>query len=250
MTPQIPGYLLSFESALLPLVAAIALGLIWMGAARMKAPAQLRYTTAGAMSAALIAWLAAAQYLGAANAYFASTEAFVPTLMFGLLIPVIIAAIVLRLSGSVSSLVSAIPLPWLVAAQIYRVGGGIFLVLWADGRLPWQFALPAGFGDVATGTFAVAVAVLLARNAAGARRAAYAWCLFGIADLAVAVTMGALTSPGPAHLFARAAPNLLISSYPLVMVPTFAVPMALMLHGLVLWRLRRETVSNARLAVA
>lgn len=250
MTPQIPGYLLSFESALLPLVAAIALGLIWMGAARMKAPAQLRYATAGALSAALIAWLAAAQYLGAANAYFASTEAFVPTLMFGLLIPVIIAAIGLRLSGSVSSLVSAIPLPWLVAAQIYRVGGGIFLVLWADGRLPWQFALPAGFGDVATGTFAVAVAVLLARNAAGARRAAYAWCLFGIADLAVAVTMGALTSPGPAHLFARAAPNLLISSYPLVMVPTFAVPMALMLHGLVLWRLRRETVSNARLAVA
>ncbi|MGO9806832.1 MAG: hypothetical protein ACLPKH_08955 [Rhodomicrobium sp.] len=250
MTPQIPGYLLSFESALLPLVAAIALGLIWMGAARMIAPAQLRYTTAGAMSAALIAWLAAAQYLGAANAYFASTEAFVPTLMFGLLIPVIIAAIGRRLSGSVSSLVSAIPLPWLVAAQIYRVGGGIFLVLWADGRLPWQFALPAGFGDVATGTFAVAVAVLLARNAAGARRAAYAWCFFGIADLAVAVTMGALTSPGPAHLFARAAPNLLISSYPLVMVPTFAVPMALMLHGLVLWRLRRETVSNARLAVA
>jgi hypothetical protein len=25
------------------------------------------------------------------------------------------------------------------------------------------------------------------------------------------------------------------------MIPTFAVPLALMLHGLVLWRLRRET---------
>jgi hypothetical protein len=50
-----------------------------------------------------------------------------------------------------------------VAAQIYRVGGGIFLVLWADGRLPWQFALPAGIGDVVTGCFAVVVAVSLAR---------------------------------------------------------------------------------------
>jgi len=62
--------------------------------------------------------------------------------------------------------------------------------------------------------------------------------------------MGGMTSPGRAHLFALEAPNLLISSYPLVMVPTFAVPLALMLHGLVLWRLRRETASTGRLAVA
>jgi hypothetical protein len=48
-----------------------------------------------------------------------------------------------------------------------------------------------------------------------------------------------MTSPGRAHLLAFDAPNLLISSYPLVMVATFAVPLALMLHGLVLWRLRR-----------
>jgi hypothetical protein len=137
-----------------------------------------------------------------------------------------------------------------VAAQIYRVAGGIFLVLWADGRLPWQFALPAGIGDVATGSFAVVVAALLARKAAGAHRATYAWCLFGIADLVVAVTMGAMTSPGRAHLLALDAPNLLISSYPLVMIPTFAVPLALMLHGLVLWRLRRETAPTGRLALA
>ncbi len=250
MTPQIPGYLSAFDSALRPLVAAIALGLIWMGAARMTAPARLRYTTAGVLSAVLIAWLAAAQYLGSANAYFASTETAVPAVLFGLLIPLITAAIGLSLSGSFASLVSAIPLPWLVAAQIYRVGGGIFLVLWAGGRLPWQFALPAGIGDVATGAFAVVVAALLAQKAAGTRSAAYAWCLFGIADLAVAVTMGALTSPGPVHLLALEAPNLLITSYPLVMVPTFAVPLALMLHGLVLWRLWREKAPAGRLALA
>jgi hypothetical protein len=81
----------------------------------------------------------------------------------------------------------------------------------------------------------VIVAALVAQEAAGARRAAYAWCLFGIADLVVAVTMGAMTSPGLPHtLLALQAPNLLITSYPLVMVPTFAVPLALMLHGLVL----------------
>ena len=250
MTPQVPEYLVTFEAAIRPLIAAIALGLIWIGATRMEGPAQSRYATAGALSVVLIAWLAVAQYLGSANAYFATSENAVPTVLFGLLIPLMTAAVGLRLSGSIASLVCAIPLHWIVAAQVYRVGGGIFLVLWADGRLPWQFALPAGIGDVMTGCFAVVVAVRLAQKAPGALRAAYGWCLFGIADLVVAVTMGAMTSPGRPHLLAFDAPNLLISSYPLVMIPTFAVPLALMLHGLVLWRLRRESASTGRLAAA
>ena len=196
MTPQVPGYLVTFEAAIRPLVTAIALGLIWMGAARMEATCAVTLRNRGCLSAALIAWLAVAQYLGSANAYFATGDNAVPTVLFGLLIPLMTAAVGLRLSGSIASLVSAIPLHWLVAAQVYRIEGGIFLVLWADGRLPWQFALPAGIGDVMTGGFAVVVAGLLARKAPGARRAAYGWCLFGIADLVVAVTMGAMTSPG------------------------------------------------------
>src|SRR5215831_3884194 len=205
MTPQIPGYLLSFESIVRLLVTIIALGLIWLGAARMPASAKSRYATAGVLSAVLIGWLAVAQYLGAANTHFATAdtaEAGVPTVLFGLLIPLAVAAIALWRSESIARLVSAIPLHWLVAAQVYRVAGGIFLVLWADGRLPWQFALPAGIGDVATGSAAVVVAALLAQNAIGAHRATYAWCLFGIADLVVAITMGAMTSPGQAHLLA------------------------------------------------
>ena len=250
MIPQVPEYLVTFEASIRPLVAAIALGLIWMGATRMEGPAQSRYATAGVLSLVLIAWLAVAQYLGSVNAYFATGDNAVPTVLFGLLIPLMTAAVGLWLSGSIARLVSAIPLHWIVAAQVYRIGGGIFLALWADGRLPWQFALPAGIGDVTTGIVAVVVAVLLARKAPGALRAAYSWCLFGIADLVVAVTMGGLTSPGSVHLLALDAPNLLISSYPLVMVPTFAVPLALMLHGLVLWRLRRESASAGRLAAA
>ncbi len=174
MTPQIPGYLLVFESSIRPVVTAIALGLIWMGTARMEAPAQSRYATAGVLSAALIAWLAIAQYAGSANVYVARSDTAVPTILLGLLTPLIVAFAAVLLSKNVASLVSAIPLHWIVAAQVYRVGGGIFLVLWADGRLPWQFALPAGIGDVTTGCAAVVVAALLAQKAAGALSAAYA----------------------------------------------------------------------------
>ncbi len=252
MTPQIPGYVLSLESILRPLVITIALGLIWLGAALMPASAKSRYMTAGVLTAVFIGWEVVAQYLGAANTYLATIEhpPAVPTILFGLLIPLAVAAIGLWQSESIAKLVSAIPLHWLVAAQVYRVGGGIFLALWADGRLPWQFALPAGIGDVTTGIVAVVVAERLAQNATGAYRATYAWCLFGIADLVVAITMGAMTSPGQAHLLAFDVPNLLMTAYPLVMVPTFAVPLALMLHGLVLLRLWRGAAATGRLAAA
>jgi hypothetical protein len=252
MTPQIPGYVSTFELFLRPLVMGIALALIWVGAARMQASAKSRYTTAGVLSALLIGWQALAQYLGSANAYLATLEnpPAVPTILFGLLIPLAVAALGLWRSESIANLVSAIPLHWLVAAQVYRIGGGLFLKLWADGRLPWQFALPAGIGDVTTGIVAVVLAAQLARNAIAARRATYAWCLFGMADLAVAIAMGAMTSPGRAHLLAFEAPNLLMTAYPLVMVPTFAVPLALMLHGLVLLRLRRDHVPTSSLVAA
>jgi hypothetical protein len=67
-------------------VTIIALGLIWLGAARMPASARSRYVTAGVLSAALIGWVAVAQHLGAANTYFATAdtaEAGVPTVRPG-----------------------------------------------------------------------------------------------------------------------------------------------------------------------
>jgi hypothetical protein len=244
--PQIPGYLLSFESIVRPVITIIALSLIWLGAARMPASAKSRYATAGVLSAVLIGWLAVAQHLGEA----AANGTTLPIVLSGLLIPPAVAAVGLWRSESIASLLSSIPLHWLVAAQIYRVAGGIVLVLWADGRMPWQFALPAGIGDVATASLAVPVASLVARDAIGAHRATYAWCLFGIADIVVATIMGAMTSPALAHLLALETPNVLIETYPLVMHPFYGIPLGLMLHGLVLWRLRRGAGATSLLAAA
>src|SRR5258706_14368520 len=100
MTPQIPGYLLSFESIVRPLVTIIAMGLIWLGAARLPASVKSRYTTAGMLSVVLMGWVAVAQYLGAANAYRATIEdpTALPTGLFGLLIPLAGAATALRRS--------------------------------------------------------------------------------------------------------------------------------------------------------
>jgi hypothetical protein len=63
--------------------------------------------------------------------------------------------------------------------------------------------------------------------------------LFGLADFAVAITMGMLTSPGPAHLLAREHPNIQIAMFPGAMTPAFVVPFSILLHVLSLRQLKR-----------
>ena len=169
MTPQVPEYVVTFEAAMRPLIAAIALGLISIGATRMEGPAQSRYATAGALSVVLIAWLAVRSVPGRGECVFRDQRERSADFAVRSADPV--DGRCRRPCGclrSIASLVSAIPLHWIVAAQVYRIIGGIFLVLWADGRLPWQFALPAGIGDVMTGGFAIVVAIRLAQKAPGA----------------------------------------------------------------------------------
>jgi hypothetical protein len=239
MELQIPAYLYGFNAAAQSVVLASTLLLIWFGVARLPTSQRERVTTGSLLSFGLLGWFALAYALGRQNVYWVPDNPTVPTLPLGILAPVIIGLVLMMRSARIARLIDALPLSWLVGVQFYRVLGGVFVVLWSAGRLPWQFALPAGIGDIATGILAVVVAGMLARSAAAAHGAARAWCLFGIGDLVVAVSMGALTSPGSIHFMALDAPNLLITAYPLVMIPTFAVPLSIILHGVCLWKLHR-----------
>jgi len=53
--------------------------------------------------------------------------------------------------------------------------------------------------------------------------------------------MGFMTSPSPLQLLSFEAPNELISAFPLVMVPVFAVPLSILLHLMSLMKLRRTS---------
>ncbi len=134
---------------------------------------------------------------------------------------------------------NATPPSWLVGIQVYRILGGVFLVYWMHGAIPGTFALPAGIGDVATGMLALPAAIWVASGIPIGRRIGIRWNLFGLADFAIAITMGTLTSPGPAHLLALNHPNTLIGTFPTVMIPAFAVPFSIFLHVLSLRQLTR-----------
>jgi hypothetical protein len=143
-------------------------------------------------------------------------------------------------SVSLNRLLDAVPQTWIVGVQYYRVLGLIFLLLLAGGHLPAVFALPAGGGDVAVGLLAPVVAWAYARGAVGREAWVREWNLLGLLDLTVAVTTGFLTSPSPLQMLSFDAPNELIGAFPLVMVPVFAVPLAVLLHAASLVKLSRD----------
>ena len=107
----------------------------------------------------------------------------------------------------------------------------IFLLLYARGLRPGAFAWPAGAGDILVGLLAPVIA-------------------FGILDLILAVGMGFATSPSPFQFAAFAHPNEIISLFPLVLIPTFLVPLSILLHLASLAKLRRARAGNHKLGAA
>ena len=134
------------------------------------------------------------------------------------------------------------PAAWLVALQLYRVfGSWSFSLPGCTERCPGCSPLPAGIGDVLTGLFAVPAAIAVATGTAQGRRAAIAWNIFGLADFAVAITLGVITSPGPLQLIFPNVPSIGDSAYPNVLTPAFVVPSSILLHALSLRQLIRRS---------
>ena len=185
-------------------------------------------------------WLALAYWLGARGFFLGSPAEAVPKVAFGLLAPIAVALAILAVSKLARAVVAVTPLHLLIAVQTYRIEGAVFLAMFAYGRMPGEFALPAGWGDLLIGASAPFVAWLYRRDAIRWRGLALLWNIGGVLDLVVAVGMGVLTAPGRFQQFALGAPNSLITTFPLVLIPTFLVPLSLLLHGLSLWRLMSD----------
>src|SRR5262245_43531181 len=79
----------------------------------------------------------------------------------------------------------------LVWIHVSRFVGIYFLVLYERGELPYAFAVPGGWGDIAVACAAAAIC-LFARPGAGPRAGiVLAWNIFGLVDIALVVTTAA-----------------------------------------------------------
>jgi hypothetical protein len=223
--------------------ALIALGL-WLGLERADlTPGQRRATWLTVMIPYTL-WFAMAWSAAMHGAFrLSAAPPPVPWLPLAIFLPVIIGAPLLLLSKRVGRVLDAMPATWLIAIQFYRVFGSWALAAWLHGELPAVFALPAGTGDVLTGLFAVLAAVAVASGTAQGWRTAIAWNLFGLADFAVAVSLGLITAPGRFQLIVPHMAGINAGTYPYVLTPAFVVPSSILLHALSLRQLLRRRAS-------
>ena len=163
------------------------------------------------------------------------TEPARPPLLLGLgvLAPIVLFSLWFARSKPFREFALALNPRILTAVQSWRIAGFVFLVLYTYGILPGIFALPAGWGDIAIGATAALVAVKLVNP--GHRNGFIVWQVLGISDLLIAVTLGAtagLFNPGGV----ATSP---LTVLPLSMIPTFAVPLLLILHLICIAQARR-----------
>jgi hypothetical protein len=127
----------------------------------------------------------------------------------------------------------------LTALQSWRVLGGGFLMLHAFGLLPALFAWPAGLGDVLVGAFAPFATLAVLRQTPGWRARVLWLNLAGLVDFVAAVGTGVLTSQA-IGLLPGEPPQTLMAQLPLSLIPTFAVPVWIILHLVSLAQLRER----------
>jgi len=238
--PNIPAGGVPTTAARLLTYGLIGVGL-WLGLESTDLTWGQRRATWLAVMIPYTLWLAVAWSAGV-NGVFRAGASSLPLLPLAIFLPVIIGAPLLLLSKRVGQVLDAMPVTWLVALQLYRVFGSVFLVGWLRGDLAGAAAV-AGIGDVLTGLFAVPAAITAATGTAQGRRAAIIWNIFGLADFAVAITLGLITTPGRFQLIVSNVPSIGAGTYPNVLTPAFVVPSSILLHALSLRQLGRRNTA-------
>ena len=229
-----PGYLWAITIAGIIAIPAATCVLLYGGAVRGLGRRRAALLAGGA-AAVLGGWFTASAVIAGHGWYHTRLGHGVPWLpvavagFLGLLLALRRIPVVARALAA-PGMVSRLELP-----HSFRVvEGTAFLLTMALGHLPALFALPAGLGDIAAGIAAPLVARRLAHGTG--RRAALWFNAFGMTDLVIALTLGALTG---FQLINVTPPGRRSASCPLALIPTAAVPLLLALHITSVSALRR-----------
>ena len=178
-----------------------------------------------------LGWLLVATALGFAGIVRTLRPPAPPLVLLGLTATVLAAG---WLHTGFRAWLSALDARWLVGIHLTRFVGAYFLYLYGQGQLPYAFAVPGGWGDIAAASLA-AVLLLSGPPRDGGRRAAYiVWNVLGLADLLfVVATAARLSVEDPESMAA-------LLRLPLSLFPTFLVPLLIASHAVLGVRLARR----------
>jgi hypothetical protein len=172
----------------------------------------------------------------------------VPFLITFLSLGMLAGILPLLLSPTFRQIVRAIPQTWLVGVHAVRLAGFLFLAL-ADMRLlPAEFALPAGYGDMAVGLLALWLVYLLVKQKPYARSLVIGWNVLGLLDFIVAITTG-ISEIGPySAQLAASGVSLFYLSFVFI-IPSFGIPLYALLHIYSLYQMLSRRVVETKQGV-
>ena len=169
----------------------------------------------------------------------------IPTIQYGIALPILIGSLLIWRSETVARIIDAVPQQWLVGVQLYRALGVIFLILYATGKLPEPLRLA---GRRRRHRHRPARADRRPRLCAGAARyrgsraglervwhsRSHRRCNDRLHDRTIVSSSLSRFSPT----------SELMTMLPMVLIPVYLVPLSIVLHLASLAKLHRETVPN------
>jgi hypothetical protein len=180
-------------------------------------------------------WCAAALAVGYSGVL---RDVSAPPPTFALLLAIATLAAI-WLVPALNTRVRALGIGPLVAIHLTRVVAGInFLILAANGTLPREFALLAGWGDIAVGAAVVPVLMFCVPvRTSGQRLALVVWNTAGLLDI--------LTVLGNGMRLLGKQPELALpfTALPLALLPLFLVPLVICAH---LWIFAWTSASDSQ----
>jgi hypothetical protein len=192
----------------------------------------------------LVVWLALVFELGANGSFVRQPGSIPVPIIIGVIAPVVMFLAAFLLSESFHHLVSTADVRLMAGIQAWRFAGLGFLALYTNGVLPGFFAWPAGVGDMIIGLTAPwVIMALIQRPDFKSSLLFIGWNLFGILDLVIAISTGALSS-GLAPGIVGAATTAPMAHLPLVLIPAYLVPLFIMLHLATLFQVSTRSSSN------
>jgi len=174
------------------------------------------------------AWLLAALIAGASGLFVSLVPPFPQAVLLGF---VIVELLVFAFSPGFRNWCLSVDVRALVLFHLTRFVGIYFLILHSEGRLPYDFAVRGGWGDIAAAAGAV-ILVLFVRPAGKTGWTLYLlWNVLGIVDILFVVMTAArlaFSEPGSMGELLRLPLNLLL---------TFVVPIIIFTHIVIFVRL-------------
>ena len=176
----------------------------------------------------LILWLLLALIAGASGLFARLVPPLPQAVLLGL---VLIQVLMFAFYPGFRTWCMSVDLRALVLFHIIRFVGIYFLILYSRGKLPYDFAVPGGWGDIAVAVYAVLISVYVKPEGVAGWALYLLWNLLGFVDISfVVLTAGRLALSNPGSMAE-------LLKLPLALLPTFVVPVIIFTHLVIFVRL-------------